>query len=299
MSSSPDFFRDVFDAIPEQLAVIDSTGALQCVNHAWAESARSRGCTVLNWQKTNYLSICDAAANDGFDGSAVVANGIRDAIGNLDSFQHEYPCIFPGGEEWYSLTIRPINRENDNRFLISHHNITTGTLANKALEVQSRTDSLTGLSNRRHLDELLNGEWRRDMRSGTPLSVIMIDIDHFKVINDTYGHLAGDRCLRQIGKLIQSYAKRPGDHAARFGGEEFVLVLGDTTAEIAFTIATNLHEQIGQLNFPETPVTASLGVSTMVPARGTTEQVILAAADQSLYIAKNSGRNRVEAFGGG
>ncbi|OED41885.1 hypothetical protein AB833_08600 [Chromatiales bacterium (ex Bugula neritina AB1)] len=297
MSISSGYYRSAFDAIPEQIAIVARDGAIKCVNRAWVDSASKHGCSIKNWEQINYLAVCDRATESGCQFSRISANGLRSLVsGEVGSFQHEYRCLFTDGEQWFSVTMKPVDTDDDQHYLISHHNITSGRLANKTLEILSRTDSLTGLSNRRHLDEKLSSEWRRDMRLGTPLSIIMLDIDRFKTINDSFGHLIGDECLRKTSRVIQTFAKRPGDLAARFGGDEFILVLGNTTADKALQIATRLHQQIAQIELEETLITASIGVATLTPGKGTTEQTIVAAADQALYTAKISGRNRVVAY---
>ncbi|MBC8212092.1 MAG: diguanylate cyclase, partial [Gammaproteobacteria bacterium] len=116
--------------------------------------------------------------------------------------------------------------------------------ANRLLQIQSNTDGLTNISNRRHFDTLLNQEWNRGQRSGTPLAVIMLDIDHFKSFNDHYGHLAGDNCLQRIASELSQLARRGGELAARYGGEEFVIILPDTDKQTAFNVAKQIQKMI-------------------------------------------------------
>ncbi|MFZ4623289.1 MAG: diguanylate cyclase [Rhodoferax sp.] len=160
---------------------------------------------------------------------------------------------------------------------------------------QSITDVLTGLSNRRHFDEVLQSELLRVHRSGVSLSLIMLDVDHFKKFNDTYGHVAGDDCLRRIGTVIASQINRNSDIAARYGGEEFALVLPDTDCQGAAALAERIRSAVNDLAIAHrnssaaSHVTVSLGVATV-----TSNTVnLVALADSNLYKAKAGGRNRV------
>lgn len=162
------------------------------------------------------------------------------------------------------------------------------------------TDGLTGLANRRAFDERLQEEWARARRDGTQLSLLLIDVDHFKKFNDHYGHLAGDGCLRALGRILLAHAKRPADLAARYGGEEFAVLLPNTApdgcAEVGEGIRTALHElaMLHAQNPPSRLVTASVGAATSLPSQTTTDcSMLVAAADRALYAAKDSGRDRL------
>ena len=167
------------------------------------------------------------------------------------------------------------------------------------LETLSMRDGLTGIPNRRRFDDNLGRSWRHAMRSGTPLSLIMADIDCFKAYNDTYGHMAGDECLRAVARTLTGAVKRPGDLAARFGGEEFVLVLEETTLGGALHIAESIRtavEALGMEHKGSTAagvVTVTLGAATAVPHPGQSPETLLCLADRKLYEAKQAGRNRV------
>jgi diguanylate cyclase (GGDEF)-like protein len=171
--------------------------------------------------------------------------------------------------------------------------------ANARLTMLASIDGLTGVANRRALDERFAQEWSRAMRVRTPLVLLMIDLDHFKQYNDLYGHHAGDLCLQSVSKVILSMARRPQDLAARFGGEEFVLILPQTTLEGARTIADQLREAIYDLEIEHRGskwgrVTVSIGCASHTPARGENYPVLLELADTALYQAKQAGRNCVE-----
>lgn len=170
--------------------------------------------------------------------------------------------------------------------------------ANETLERLANVDGLTGLANRRQFDATLATEWRRAHRDGRPLSVVMLDVDHFKQFNDRYGHQEGDRCLRLIGQCLRGRAGRPGDLAARYGGEEFVMVLPSTDLAGATYLANEMRLAVRALAIshttsPHAIVTISLGVATAVPQVGETADFLVAQADAALYRAKNAGRDQV------
>lgn len=169
--------------------------------------------------------------------------------------------------------------------------------ANRQLETISITDSLTGIANRRRFDEMLLHEWRRAMRSQQPLALAMLDLDWFKDYNDRYGHQAGDRCLRVIAKVLQTQARRSSDLAARYGGDEFVIIAPETNVESMLRLAQAIHEAPELLALPsaQSPfgrVTVSIGVAVQVPTRTSRPEMMLRLADEALYRAKEQGRDQ-------
>jgi diguanylate cyclase len=171
-------------------------------------------------------------------------------------------------------------------------------VVNRKLEELSSTDGLTGLYNRRFFDERLELEVSRTSRSG-PLSLLMIDVDLFKPLNDTYGHLAGDACLRKISQVISDGVSRRADLVTRYGGEEFAVILPDTDAEGAHNRAETVRRSIAKdlgfsWNGKLLPVTVSVGISTAVSGSRITAHEMIDAADKALYEAKQNGRNRVQ-----
>jgi diguanylate cyclase (GGDEF)-like protein len=171
----------------------------------------------------------------------------------------------------------------------------------RELERLSVTDTLTSLSNRRHLMGALDLEIQRSARHERPCAVLMVDVDHFKKYNDTYGHLAGDEVLSRVGKLLRE-TLRTVDHAARYGGEEFAVVLPETGLEAGVEVAERIRARLAQVTFQVAgesagvTVTLSIGVATF-PANGKTSEALLAAADAALYQAKKKGRDCVVAAG--
>ncbi|WP_430461916.1 GGDEF domain-containing protein [Thalassolituus sp. LLYu03] len=166
------------------------------------------------------------------------------------------------------------------------------------LHVLSTTDSLTGIANRRYLEQSIASEWRRGKRGEAPLSLAMIDIDRFKDYNDFYGHQQGDDCLRTISALMASFCKRPGDVCARYGGEEFVLLFPDTSNADALYLCERLRQAVeaqavAHERNDSGVVTISIGVASLVPDDDNSSDDLLRAADRHLYEAKDKGRNQV------
>lgn len=165
------------------------------------------------------------------------------------------------------------------------------------LENLAMIDSLTEIANRRRYSESLEKEWRRCARSASPLSLAIVDVDHFKAYNDHLGHAEGDHVLRQIARALSAFVRRPGDLAARYGGEEFVLLLPDTDASAAVNIGHEVRACIEalQLPHPSSPVsryvTISLGGITTTPSGGQPDPLFFQEADAALYAAKAQGRN--------
>lgn len=163
-------------------------------------------------------------------------------------------------------------------------------------------DALTGIANRRQFEETLDLEWRRAKRINAPISLVMIDIDHFKNFNDTYGHQAGDECLKKVAEVLNSTVTRPGDLAARYGGEEFAVIL-TTGNRGALLLAQKMRLKITKLRINlgftqlEKHITISLGVATQYPAIESSPPKLIEEADKALYRAKNEGRNKTRYSG--
>ncbi|MCA9575667.1 MAG: GGDEF domain-containing protein [Myxococcales bacterium] len=168
---------------------------------------------------------------------------------------------------------------------------------NEQLTAMSRTDSLSGLANRRSFDDTLEAEWARMARERTPLSLLFVDIDHFKRFNDAYGHRDGDDCLRRVGQVIAKGARRPADLAARYGGEEFVILLPNTSLAGAEEVAERVLALVDELGIrhADSPtaghVTISVGVATADPETDLEPRHLVETADACLYRAKNKGRH--------
>lgn len=170
--------------------------------------------------------------------------------------------------------------------------------ANQELQKLATVDSLTKLANRRHFDEYLGQQWQQMQRQIQWLSIIFIDVDYFKLYNDTYGHLAGDSCLQEVAKAIKNSVQRATDLVARYGGEEFAVILPTTDAEGAIHLAKKMIKNVRKLQITHQKsvispyVTISLGVASIIPNLETNPASLIASADAALYAAKLSGRDR-------
>lgn len=170
--------------------------------------------------------------------------------------------------------------------------------ANQELDRLSRTDHLTGVANRRYFEEALEREWSRATRGKDPITLLMIDVDFFKAYNDRYGHVEGDYCLQQVARALSISVKRPADQVARFGGEEFVVLLPETD-NAGLGLAERCRKKVEELQVEHLDssisdyVTVSIGVVTLTPAGRQPSRALLKAADDALYRAKDEGRNRV------
>lgn len=170
---------------------------------------------------------------------------------------------------------------------------------NEKLQMLSVIDGLTQIPNRRRFDECLDSEWKRHYRDKDLFSVIICDIDFFKLYNDHYGHQGGDDCLQKVARAIHECARRPGDLAARYGGEEFVLILPNTDTKGALVVAEKVRMSVTALQIPHEKskiakhVSLSLGVATMAPGNDNSPEDLVKEADEALYLAKANGRNQV------
>lgn len=227
---------------------------------------------------------------------------------------HEYPaapafgvhaenwCVMPrlGTELYLAIDAGPIYDEEGGLLAVVEtlRDMTDHKRAQTALEQLATLDGLTGISNRRSFDQRLGNEWKRACRDPRSLALLMIDVDHFKLYNDTYGHQAGDRCLQQIARVLAQVVYRPGDLVARYGGEEFTVILTATDAGGASVVARRILDRIAELAMPHSGseigrVALSIGVASTIPRADMPPDGLIAAADAALYQAKHAGRNRV------
>lgn len=197
------------------------------------------------------------------------------------------------GEEGFVVTLRDITRRRQAEQALEN--------ANRELASLVMQDALTGLGNRRHFDDMLARSWERCLQSRTPLAVILLDADFFKLYNDHYGHQQGDACLASVARTIRDNLRSDADCAARYGGEEFGLILPGTSAEEAQAVADRIRRGIERLAMPHAGspyfrVTASIGLASAVPEAGAAAEVLVKSADEALYASKAQGRNRVTAY---
>ena len=200
----------------------------------------------------------------------------------------------------YALSISAIRDSQGKitKFSAIYYDISEQKHLEEALRYQAELDGLTGIYNRRKFDDLLKNEWKRPRREGHPLSLVMLDIDHFKKFNDTCGHQHGDERLRQVAMIIQESLLRPTDHATRYGGEEFAVILPSTNAEGALNVAEKIRQRIENKGATEKiPLTISAGVATLTDFETDDCNHLVKLADKALYKSKSDGRNRVTVQG--
>ncbi|MCV2360076.1 sensor domain-containing diguanylate cyclase [Paucibacter sp. TC2R-5] len=300
MINSYAFLLTTINSLSEHIVVIDRTGLIRFVNRAWTQFGQENSCPTMDWTDVNYLAVCDSSADYGEEFSSAAAKGIRNLIAaGQGVFNFEYPCNSPDEVRWFMMTVKPFDYLSETYFLISHQNITKRKAAEEAVMALSRLDGLTGIFNRRWFNEFLAAEWNRCARLQVPISLAMIDIDFFKLLNDHYGHQAGDDCLIRIAETLSSQGKRPGDICARYGGEEFVYVFGNTNIEQAMVVLERLMAEIRQLQIPNEKstvlptVTVSIGLAMMYPQETNTLKELINLADKRLFAAKLKGRNQI------
>lgn len=265
---------------------------------------------LLGWPQGSWTTVEDWASRmHPEDRDYVVNFCVAQSQAGVDH-EADYRALTPDGSHvWIRDVVHVVRKENGEvdcligfMFDISARKQAEDELLrlHKELEQLSLTDGLTGIANRRMFDQRLETEWGGAQRSGKPLSLAILDIDCFKQYNDHYGHVAGDDCLKHIAALIGGIARRPRDVAARFGGEEFILLLPETDAATARALAQRCIDELTGLRLPHASscvadhVTVSLGVGTVIAGANDVARDFVAAVDARLYAAKRRGRNRVE-----
>lgn len=283
--------------INEAIVVFSSTGSIEIVNSQAATLIGGKrmellGENILEFISDNNLSLKKQIVARANGGSVTLA-----------SHPQEITLIrLDGSSVAVDISISdfsPIDAEGRQLYLSVLHDLTTHKAEFGLLKERATTDHLTGLANRHHFDDVLDQQWARAKRENAPLSLILLDVDYFKQINDTYGHLAGDRCLQRIGETIKLGLPHRDALAARYGGEEFALILPGCNAHTAHLLAMRIKRHIGQLRFGELNqrvdpfLTVSIGVVTQEGKKYSGKSTFLEAADTLLYRAKSQGRNQI------
>jgi diguanylate cyclase (GGDEF)-like protein len=301
--------RATLDALLQHVCVIDETGTILATNRRWLQFGEANGGFPGEGSVgADYLAICDKAEEPDREEAASAAAGIRSVLaGEADRFVMEYACDSPTGKRWFVMNALRAEAPFGARVVIAHQDISEQKRAEEQLRQQALIDGLTGIANRRAFDDALGREWRRACRSGTPLALLMIDVDHFKRYNDHYGHQAGDQCLRAVAGALAGAARRPADLVARYGGEEFAVILPGCSITDAQMVGEKMRRAVADLHLRHeasdtaSEVTVSIGVSCLnTEARpcasdgdGVVAGTLIADADTALYRAKTDGRNRV------
>ncbi len=258
-------------------------------------------CEIIKSQKlTRDIPVIFISALDG-----VLDKVEAFAIGGADYITKPFEVEEVLARVQNQLTIRMLQQQLQTQNLLLQQEIKERKLAENALQIANQEleklvslDGLTQVANRRRFDEYLNMQWQRLMVEKNPLSLILCDIDYFKHYNDTYGHLAGDDCLRQVARTISNNIYLPPALIARYGGEEFAVILPDISPEEASFFSDNIRQKIEKLKIPHQKslaseyVTLSAGVAAIIPSAKFSSDYLISVADKALYEAKAQGRNR-------
>lgn len=262
---------------------------------------------VLGWAPDSWVTVNDWASRIHEDDRDWVVNYCVSQSQAGEDHEADYRAITKDGEYvWIRDVVHVVRKENGEvesligfMFDISERKITEQKLISMQKELQelSFKDGLTSVANRRMFDSIVEIEWANARRNNQPLSIIMLDIDYFKQYNDHFGHIQGDECLKRVAKVLSTAATRARDFFARFGGEEFVLVLPETDTEAAMKVAERCRSMIfkEQIAHPKSPIsqllTISIGVGTTIPAFKEESIAFIEDVDKRLYAAKQKGRN--------
>jgi len=280
--------RMIVDSMDQGLLIVERCGRIQYANPACdrylgyaADELAGRSLVELLATKDSYPDDCTAME--------AIGHGTREVLVRRRD----------GGLRAMDLTMTPMHAA-DGLFVALLHDITHHKQSEDALQRAAMLDPLTKIANRRHFDVFMEKEWQRAIRNAQPLSLVVLDVDHFKLYNDTLGHAAGDICLQKVAQALQGHALRPTDLAARYGGEEFVLLFAETPGDAAARLAEAIRATVEglQLPNPRSPtspwLTVSVGVATIVPTQLDAIEQLFVSADRAMYVAKGGGRNRVE-----
>lgn len=296
-AESQRWFRDVFDNVLDAILIADDEGGYTDANPA--------ACTLFALSREQLLTMEVADfLEPGLDFSAIWQDFLKQG-----SMKGEIAMHFPDGRicqvefaaKAHFLPHRHLSvlRDITDRKRLQEHL----QQANDQLAYLANHDALTGLANRRYCDDHLAKEWQRMVREGGILALILCDVDYFKPLNDTYGHLVGDECLEKVGGAIGKAARRPADLVARYGGEEFLVVLPNTDRSGAVDVARAIQEEVQTLDIPNEGsvigdrLTVSLGIACTYPDDTLSARQLVDRADQALYQAKQDGRDRYYCFG--
>lgn len=301
LTNNYEFLKAIVDSSMDSIVVIEPNGDFVFTNHNWHDlGPLSSWFSNSNSQGSNYLEVCESAAINGDTYALQAAEGIRKVSrAEQDVYYLEYPCDKALNSRWFMMRVTQFVLNNAQYLVISHHEITARKLAEEEAKKLAHVDVLTGIPNRRRFEEFLRNQWRRSARMKTPISLAMIDIDHFKQVNDTYGHGIGDKYLKFLSSLFSRSAQRPDDICARFGGEEFTVLLGSTASDGAVQVLQKLMKNVRNLKIPNenahtrSTLTLSVGLATMYPDQNNQHEDLLLSADKLLYSAKSAGRDAI------
>ncbi|MGX9220203.1 diguanylate cyclase [Massilia varians] len=294
--------RMIVEGMDEGLMLLGQDGRIQYANPASERCLGYSGAELAGRHLAALLA--EPAANDYaayFDRHGRNEPGILERCRGTREVLLQQP---DGSVRAMDLSLSPM-ASSEQLYVALLHDITHHKQSETALQRAAMADPLTGIANRRQFDACLEREWQRAIRNAKPLSLLVLDVDHFKLYNDLLGHAAGDQCLQAVASTVQAHALRATDLAARYGGEEFVLLLPDTPYAGAAKLADSIRADVERLRVPNPRsstsdfVTVSVGAATFVPTKFDDMRSLFLAADRAMYDAKAAGRNQVVAVGGG
>ena len=293
--------RTIVDNMAEGLMIVETTGRIQytnpaCDTYLGYDAGQLAGHSITRLLPAplaqEYLAWFNRCVSDP---AAAPRQGAREVtVKHRDGSAHSM-----------DLTLTPMLVAGEQVFIGLLHDISHRKQYESSLERAALVDPLTRIANRRHFDNFFEQEWQRAVRSSEPLSLLVLDVDHFKLYNDALGHAAGDMALRAVAGVLEAHAMRPADLAARYGGEEFVVLFGETSADAARMLAESIRAGVEalRLHSPNSPtcqwMTASIGISTIVPNQLDDAARFFGGADRAMYAAKDAGRNGVMAVNAG
>ncbi|EMF45532.1 diguanylate cyclase (GGDEF domain) [Planococcus halocryophilus Or1] len=290
LSTSSEISESILNSLRDQICLINQDGIICLTNKEWTRFALSNGATLSSVGiGANYLQHCEK--------EPVVFQGLQAILtGEADLFNFEYPCHSPSTKRWFLMQATPLQANNQalEGIVIRHVDITKQKLMELQLKEYADKDPLTSLFNRRYFEEQLSHEVNDSIQNGTFLSLLYIDTDGFKEINDTYGHPAGDLVLKQLALKITDVT-RSSDTAARIGGDEFAILMPITDKTQLELIANRLNQEIQQLKVQvqdyQIEVTVSIGGKSFIDNYPIDSMAKW--ADKALYLAKDKGKNQV------
>lgn len=310
LADSEALTRAALDSLDTHLALLDSDGSVVAVNEAWRAFAAENGQPMtdgfVGW---NYLDVCERAARSGDETARDAACAIRDVLAGRDEAPaFEYDCSWGGVTRHFVARFSRFSAAGAPMVLVAHEDVTQRKLkdeqlqeyadnlenANARLQELASHDALTGLFNHYAFQQAYEIAFDHASRTGQRLSLILMDVDHFKQYNDAFGHPAGDKVLRRVAEILASCVRK-NDLIARYGGEEFVAILPGADPAAARRIAQRICRSVAEADWPMRPVTISCGHATR-PAGMESRAELVEWADRALYLAKAEGRNRVRPY---
>ena len=298
LRSSENFARATVDALAQRVAILSADGSILAANRCWQEHAH---CPVPDQpeQGDNYLELLDRAAAEGHAAADSFARGIRGVlVGQLSEFTLEYSRIDDGEVRWYLGRITPFSNDGGTFAVVTHDDITALKTAEAAVKELAYQDTLTGLPNRLLLQDRLDQQLIQAGREQEQVAVLFLDLDHFKVVNDTLGHGAGDNLLQVVAKRLLGCVRK-SDTVARIGGDEFVIILNglDNSGDATVTARKILHTLTlpVRLEGQEVFTSTSIGIA-LFPDDADKAETLISHADMAMYLAKEQGRNTYRYF---